>query len=113
MNNWNGTGRLTKDPEIGETKNTPQVRTARYTLVVHDTGKEVAFISCVAYGKQAEYAKKYLSKGMLIAARGRLQTGSTTSEDGAKQFYSRVVVGFQEPCIEKMNQSNCFDREEQ
>ena len=44
---------------------------ARYTLAVNrrykrDGEQEADFISCVTFGKSAEFAQKYLHKGMRI-----------------------------------------------
>lgn len=88
-------GRLTKDPEI----RTGQV--ARYGLAVDRRYKRegqptVDFINCVAFGKQAEFAEKYLRKGMKIGVTGRIQTGSYTARDGSKHYTTDVVVDTQE-----------------
>lgn len=50
------------------------------------------FISCVAFGKNAEFAEKYLAKGKRIAVVGRIQTGSYTNKDGKKVYTTDVVV---------------------
>ncbi len=87
-------GRLTKDPDIrGE--GTSLV--ARYTLAVDrryqkDGEQQTDFISCVAFGKGAEFAEKYLKKGMKIVVCGRIQTGSYTNKDGAKIYTTDVIV---------------------
>jgi len=87
-------GRLTKDPDIrGE--GTSLV--ARYTLAVdrrykRDENESADFISCVAFGKGAEFAEKYLKKGMKIVVCGRIQTGSYTNKDGAKIYTTDVIV---------------------
>ena len=46
---------------------------ARYTLAVNrkykrDGEQEADFISCVTFGKSAEFAQKYLHKGMRLHA---------------------------------------------
>ena len=50
------------------------------------------FISCVAFGKGAEFAEKYLKKGTKIVVCGRIQTGSYTNKDGAKIYTTDVIV---------------------
>ena len=61
------------------------------------TGERKAdFISCVAFGRQAEFAEKYLRKGTKIALTGRIQTGSYTNRDGQKVYTTDVVVEEQE-----------------
>ena len=89
-------GRLTKEPEIrytskkngnGEEESTV---TASYTLAVargyrHEDGQNDAdFFRCVAFGKNAEFAEKYLHKGTKIAISGHLHSGSYTNKDGVK-----------------------------
>lgn len=98
-------GRLTRDPEIRWTQaNSAQQETciARYTLAVdrrfrRDGDAQTAdFIGCVAFGRQAEFAEKYLRKGIKIALVGRIQTGSYTNRDGQKVYTTDVVVEEQE-----------------
>ena len=91
-------GRLTKDPEVRVTTGEKSMTVARYTLAVDRWGKkdEADFISCVAFGRPAEFAEMYLHKGMKIAVSGRIQTGSYTNRDGQKVYTTDVVVEDQE-----------------
>ena len=64
-------GRLTRDPDIRAATGENTMTIARYTLAVDrrtrktDTGESTAdFISCVAFGKAAEFAEKYFHQGM-------------------------------------------------
>lgn len=84
-------GRLTKDPDVRKGNDTA---IARYTLAVdrRNKNKEADFISCVSFGKAAEFAEGYLHKGTKIAVIGRIQTGSYTKGDGAKVYTTDVVV---------------------
>lgn len=84
-------GRLTKDPDVRKGNDTA---IARYTLAVdrRNKNKEADFISCVAFGKAAEFAEGYLHKGTKIAVTGRIQTGSYTKGDGTKVYTTDVVV---------------------
>ena len=54
------------------------------------------FIGCVAFGRSAEFAEKYLKQGTKIAITGRIQTGSYTNKDGNKVYTTDVVVEEQE-----------------
>lgn len=90
-------GRLTRDPEVRYTQGDEPVAIARYSLAVDrkykKEGEQTAdFIPCVAFGKNGQFAEKYLTKGMKIAISGRLQTGSYTNKDGAKVYTTDVVV---------------------
>lgn len=93
-------GRLTRDPEIRRSANDDNAY-ARYTLAVNRPFKqngeqEADFLRCVAFGKTAEFAEKYLAKGMRVAVEGRVQTGSYTNRDGQKVHTTDVVVERQE-----------------
>lgn len=90
-------GRLTADPEVRYTQGEKPMAVARYTLAVDRPrkaeGQQVAdFIRCVAFGKTAEFAEKYLHKGNKIALEGRIQTGSHDDKDGKKVYTTDIVV---------------------
>lgn len=90
-------GRLTKEPEVRYTSGENSLAIARYTLAVdrrfkRDGEANADFISCVAFGKQADFAEKWLEKGTKICICGRIQTGSYTNRDGAKVYTTDVVV---------------------
>ena len=94
-------GRLTRDPEVRYSQNQNQTAVARYRLAVDRRfkreGEQTAdFISCVAFGKAAEFAEKYLRQGTKIAITGRIQTGSYTNREGQKVYTTDVVVEEQE-----------------
>ena len=64
-------GRLTKNPEIKYAGKDNDMAVARYTLAVNrrykrDGEQEADFISCVTFGKSAEFVQKYLHKGTRI-----------------------------------------------
>lgn len=92
-------GRLTRDPDVRRTQAEEPLAIARWTLAVDrrtkakDGKREADFISCIAFGKTAEFAEKYLRKGMKITLSGRIQTGSYTNKDGMKVYTTDVVVG--------------------
>ena len=86
-------GRLTKSPEVKYLQNENHTAMARYTLAVDRRyGKETNFISCVTFGKNAEFAEKYLHKGLKIAVSGRIQTGSYSDGAGKKIYTMNVLV---------------------
>lgn len=95
-------GRLTRDPEIRYSQQGDnQMAIARYTLAVdrrfnRNNDQSADFISCVAFGRSAEFAEKYLKQGTKIVATGRIQTGSYTNKDGNKVYTTDVVVEDQE-----------------
>ena len=96
-------GRLTKDPDV---RYAGSNAVARYTLAVDKKFKKEGeptadFINCVAFSKCAEFAEKYIRKGVKIALTGRIQTGSYTNKDGQKVYTTDVVVEEQEFCESK------------
>ena len=90
-------GRLTKDPEVKYLQDENSTAMARYTLAVErryrkDGKAETDFISCVTFGKNAEFAEKYLQKGLKILVSGRIQTGSYVNQEGNKVYTINVIV---------------------
>ena len=107
-------GRLTCDPDIRYTQGAEPMAIARYTLAVDRRikreGEAAAdFISCVAFGKIAEVAEKYLNKGTKIIISGRLQTGSYTDRDGRKVYSTEVIVEDQGFAESKKSQNDFMD----
>lgn len=94
-------GRLTRVPEVRYSSGDNPLAIARYTLAVdrryrNNEEQSADFISCVAFGRAADFAEKYFSKGTKVAVTGRIQTGSYTNKDGAKVYTTEVVVEDQE-----------------
>ena len=94
-------GRLTRDPEVRYSAGNNSMAVARYTLAVdrrfrRDGESNADFIGCVAFGRSAEFAEKYLRQGTKIVVTGRIQTGSYTNRDGQKVYTTDVVVEDQE-----------------
>lgn len=50
------------------------------------------FIPVVCFGKTAEFAEKYFSKGMKVLVEGRIQTGSYTNKEGQKVYTTDLVA---------------------
>ena len=89
-------GRLTRDPEVRYTQG-DNLAMARYTLAVDrrfkkDGEANADFISCVTFGKSAEFAEKHFKQGTKIAVSGRIQTGSYTNRDGQKVYTTDIVI---------------------
>ena len=104
-------GRLTRDPEVRYSAGENALAIARYTLAVdrrfrRDGEANADFINCVAFGRNGEFAEKYLHKGTKILAEGRIQTGSYTNKDGVKVYTTEVVVENQEFAESKNAQGN-------
>lgn len=97
-------GRLTREPEIrySQTIN-GSMAVARYTLAVDRAFKKESeqaadFINCIAFGKNGEFAEKYLHQGTKIIVEGRWQTGSYTNKDGQKIYTNECAIERHEFC---------------
>ena len=90
-------GRLTRNPDIRYSQGEKATCVARYTLAVNrgfrrEGDQDADFINCVAFGRQGEFAEKYLKHGTKIVISGRIQTGSYTNKDGVRVYTTDVVV---------------------
>ena len=90
-------GRLTRNPNVTYSQGENATCVARYTLAVdrrfrREGGQDADFISCVAFGRQGEFAEKYLKQGTKIAVSGRIQTGSYVNREGVKVYTTDVVT---------------------
>ncbi len=94
-------GNLTADPEVrslpsGQTVCSFRMATNR---VWNDrqTGEKkerAEFHSVVAWGKLANVASQYLSKGSLVLIEGRLTTRSWDDSSGTKRYRTEVIAEF-------------------
>ena len=102
MNNVVLMGRLTRDPmqRMANTVN-GEMEIARFTLAVdrrrarsaEANGEQTAdFISCTAFGKQAEFVNKYLHQGTKVCLSGRIQTGSYVNKEGQTVYTTDVIA---------------------
>lgn len=91
-------GRLTRDPEVRYVGGEQPLAVARFNLAVDRRYKRkeeeqtADFISCVAFGKTAEFFENYCHQGTKVVIEGRIQTGSYTNRDGMKVYTTDVVV---------------------
>ena len=94
-------GRLTRDPQVSYSQGENSTAVARYTVAVdrrfkRDNEPTADFISCVVFGRSAEFAEKYFRQGMRVALSGNIRTGSYTNREGVKVYTTDVVVEEQE-----------------
>lgn len=91
-------GRLTRDPEIRYSQGATPTAVANFSLAVDRkfkrSGDSVTadFFNCAAFGKQAEFAEKYLKQGTKILLTGRLQNNNYTDKNGNKIFGVQVIT---------------------
>lgn len=89
-------GNVVKDPEMRFSQGEKPISIARYSLAVErrfkrDGEPAADFVSCVALGKQGEFAEKFLKKGTKISVVGRLQVRSW-DDNGTKRYATEVIV---------------------
>lgn len=102
-------GRITKDPEVRYSNGAETVAYGNYTLAVDrpTKGEKITdFIYCKLVGKNAEFAEKYLRKGMKIAIVGRVQVDNYKDKEGNNRSTMYVQVQNQEFCESKSTNEN-------
>lgn len=90
-------GRLTRDPEVRYSQSETPIAIARYSLAVNRRFKregepDADFLNCVAFGKQGEFAEKFLKKGLMICISGRIQVRSYDDQTGQKRWVTEIIV---------------------
>ena len=86
-------GRLTKDIEVKQTANGTAY--TRFSIAVDkfkNKEKTAIFVDCVAFGHNANYLGKYVSKGNKIVVNGELDCSVKERDDGSKVTYWSVVA---------------------
>ena len=98
MNNVQLVGNLTRDVDLRYSQGENANAFARFTIACqrrfkdHDGNYSADFISCVAFGKTAEFISKYFQRGSKIGVTGEIRTGNYTKEDGTKVYTTDVYV---------------------
>ena len=90
-------GRLGKDPDMRYTPSGTAV--ANFTMATNQSMKDqdgnftdhTDWHRVVAFGRTAEVAGEYLTKGKLVYVEGRLQTRSWEDQNGQKKYTTEVV----------------------
>lgn len=90
-------GRVTADPEVrttpsGERVSSFSVATNRVWTDKAGAKKEATeFHNVVVWGRQADVAGQFLSKGALVLIEGRLQTRSYQGKDGIQRKTTEII----------------------
>lgn len=90
------TGRLTKNIDLRQTS-TGKAMTY-FTLAVNRVFKneqgvsDADFVTCVAFGVQAENMARYLTQGSLIGVEGRISTRNFQGKDGNTVYVTEVIA---------------------
>ncbi|RMH32113.1 MAG: single-stranded DNA-binding protein [Nitrospirae bacterium] len=87
-------GRLTRDPEVRYTTNGTPVSGFTVAVDGYKKGDEARteFIDVTVFGKQAETAGQYLTKGQEVLVTGRLQLQRWETQDGSRRSKLQVIA---------------------
>ena len=92
---------------IGNLGNNPEIRTldggkkmARFSVATNETYRsakgekvtETQWHNLIAWGKVAEIAEQFLSKGSEVAIEGKLVNRNYTDKDGIKRYVTEIQV---------------------
>ena len=92
---------------IGNLGNNPEIRTldggkkmARFSVATNETYRtakgekvtETQWHNLIAWGKVAEIAEQFLSKGSEVAIEGKLINRNYTDKDGVKRYVTEIQV---------------------
>lgn len=91
-------GFVGKDPEVKNLSTGTSM--ARFSMATNDhytnakgeKVEETYWHTVVVWGKQAEFAEKYISKGTELAIEGKLVSRSYENKDGQKAYITEVVA---------------------
>jgi single-strand DNA-binding protein len=91
-------GNLGNAPEVKTTENGKKL--ARFSVATDESYRnangekvtETTWHNLVAWGKVAEIAEKYLTKGKEVAVEGKLINRSYTDKEGNKKYITEVEV---------------------
>ncbi|MBD3381229.1 MAG: single-stranded DNA-binding protein [candidate division Zixibacteria bacterium] len=90
-------GNLGRDPELRYTPsgtavaNFPVATTNRYKDSSGENRESTEWHNIVLWGRQAELAKEYLSKGRAVYIEGRIQTRNYQDKDGIERWRTEIV----------------------
>lgn len=92
---------------IGNLGNAPEIKTidsgkkmARFRMATNETYrnssgekvKETQWHNLVAWGKNAEFAEKYLEKGTNLVVEGKIISKDYVDKDGIKKYFTEIQV---------------------
>lgn len=91
-------GRLGAQPEIRNTATGKKL--ARFSIATNESYRnakgekvtETIWHQLIAWGKLAEIAEKYLTKGLEVVIEGKLVNRSYTDQDGHKKYITEIQV---------------------
>ncbi len=91
-------GNLGMSPEVKETANGKKL--AKFSIATNESYKdengqkveETIWHNLIVWGKQADIAEKYLTKGSEVAIEGKLSNRNYTDKEGIKRYVTEIIV---------------------
>lgn len=96
MNNWDGIGRLVRDPELRYSQSGVGICT--FTIAIDrrfknaDGEHDTDFIPVKAFKGLGENCANYLAKGKLAGVSGELHITPYTDKDGNKKSFTEIIA---------------------
>lgn len=106
-------GRLAKDPTIREAKG---FKVAEFALAVERPYKssggdrKTDFIECTSFGRRADFAEKYMRKGIKVMVSGYWMIERWKNREGNTMISNKCVVEEVEFCGTKAENAAALDR---
>lgn len=106
-------GRITRDLEVKQTTNGNAVVTFNLAVdrnfVKQGEERQTDFITCVAWGKTAEFIGRFFSKGRSIAIIGNLRSRTYDDKNGTKHYVTEVYVDEAQFTFEPKSQNGGYN----
>ena len=93
MNQFNGIGRLTRDPELVETKGGTAICNLRVAVDRRNRDDGAVYLDVKCFEGQARACADHLSKGRQVAVSGRLELDEWEAKDGSGKRSRVYVIG--------------------
>lgn len=88
-------GNMVHDPEVKATTGERQTSVCRFRIGVNEfTGgqENTFFLTCVAFGRQAENLERYIRKGNQVIVDGRLSIREYERKEGGRAYATEVLA---------------------
>lgn len=93
LNQWQGIGRLGKDPESRSTGSGDAVCNFSVACGWKSKDREgTEWVNVTTFGKLAEICGEYLTKGKQVFIQGRLTTDKYTDKQGVERYSTKVIA---------------------
>ncbi|MGC8775790.1 MAG: single-stranded DNA-binding protein [Minisyncoccia bacterium] len=110
-------GRVTANPEIRKTPNGQSVTS--FTVATNRTWtsksgakqQETEFHNVVVWGRQAEIATQFLTKGSMVFIEGRLKTRNWQNKEGVIRYATEIICERLQLGPRPVNQSSSFEKQ--